>query len=78
VVSFTPRPLYPQGKSLRYPLDRKLGGPQSLSGRGGEENNFKPTPGIESAIAQPVASRYTGQLVTDRSVFLSAKSPHSD
>jgi hypothetical protein len=24
VVSFTPRPLYPQGKSLWYPLDRKL------------------------------------------------------
>jgi hypothetical protein len=25
VVSFRPWPLYPQGKSLRYPLDRKLG-----------------------------------------------------
>jgi hypothetical protein len=23
-VSFTPRLLYPQGKSLRYPLDRRL------------------------------------------------------
>jgi hypothetical protein len=29
VVNFTPRPLYPQGKSPRYPLDRRLGGPQS-------------------------------------------------
>jgi hypothetical protein len=29
VVSFTPRPLQPQGKSPWYPLDRKLGGPQS-------------------------------------------------
>jgi hypothetical protein len=28
VVSFTPWPLYPQGKSLLYPLDRRLGGPQ--------------------------------------------------
>jgi hypothetical protein len=28
VVSFTPRPLYPQGKSPWYPLDRRLGGPQ--------------------------------------------------
>jgi hypothetical protein len=25
VVSFTPRPLYPQGKSPRHPLDRRLG-----------------------------------------------------
>jgi hypothetical protein len=29
MVSFTPRPLYPQGKSSWYPLDRRLGGPQS-------------------------------------------------
>jgi hypothetical protein len=28
-ISFTPRPLYPQGKSPWYPLDRRLGGPQS-------------------------------------------------
>jgi hypothetical protein len=33
VVSFTIRPLYPQGKSHRYPLGRGLGGPQSRSGR---------------------------------------------
>jgi hypothetical protein len=33
VVSFTPRPLYSQGKSSRYPLDRKLNGPQSWSGK---------------------------------------------
>jgi hypothetical protein len=41
VVSFTPRPLYSQGKSPWYPLDRRLGGPQSRSGRGGEEKNLK-------------------------------------
>jgi hypothetical protein len=29
VVSFTPRPLYTQGKSPCYPLDRRLGGPQN-------------------------------------------------
>jgi hypothetical protein len=29
----------PQSKSLRYPLDRRLGGPQSRSGRGGEEKS---------------------------------------
>jgi hypothetical protein len=31
----------------RCPLDRRLGGPQSRSGRGSEENNSKPPPGIE-------------------------------
>jgi hypothetical protein len=38
----------PQGKkSPWYPLDRRLGGPQSRSGRGGEEKNTQPPPGIE-------------------------------
>jgi hypothetical protein len=40
VVSFTPRPLYPQGKSSWYALDRRLGWPQSRSGHGGEEKKF--------------------------------------
>jgi hypothetical protein len=39
VVSFTPWPLYSQVKSPWYPLDRRLGGPQSRSGRGGEEKH---------------------------------------
>jgi hypothetical protein len=47
VVSFTPRPFYLQGKSPRYPLDKRLGGPQIRSGRGGEEKNSQPPPGIE-------------------------------
>jgi hypothetical protein len=47
VVSFMPWPLFSQGKSPWYPLDR-LGGPQSRSGRGGEEKNSQPPPGIES------------------------------
>jgi hypothetical protein len=29
VVSFTPRPLYTPGESPLFPLDRRLGGPQS-------------------------------------------------
>jgi hypothetical protein len=37
----------PQGKSPWYPLDRRLGGPQSRSGRGGEEKNSQPPPEIE-------------------------------
>jgi hypothetical protein len=36
MVSFTPRPLYPREKNSRYPLDRRLGGPQNRSGRHGE------------------------------------------
>jgi len=35
VVSFKPWPLYDQGKSPWYALDRRLGGLQSRSGRGG-------------------------------------------
>jgi hypothetical protein len=37
----------PQGKSPWHPLERKLGGPQSRSARGGEERNSQPPPGIE-------------------------------
>jgi hypothetical protein len=48
VVSFTSRPLYRRGKSPHYPLNRRLGGPQSRSGRGGEEKNYQPPPEIES------------------------------
>jgi hypothetical protein len=62
VVTFTPRSLYPQGKSPRYPLDRRLGGPQSRSERGGEEKNPQPLPGIEPPTIQPVAQRCTTEL----------------
>jgi hypothetical protein len=37
VVSFTTQPLYPNGRSPRYPLCRRLGGHQSRSGRCGEK-----------------------------------------
>jgi len=39
---------YPQGKSPWYPLDRRMCGPQSNSGRGGEEKNSQPPPVIDS------------------------------
>jgi hypothetical protein len=42
VVSFTSLPLYPQENSLRYPLDTRLGGAQSRSGRYGEKKNLSP------------------------------------
>jgi hypothetical protein len=41
------RLLYPHGKSPWYPLDRRLGGPQSCSWHGGEEKNSQPPPGIK-------------------------------
>jgi hypothetical protein len=53
VVSFTPRPLYPQGKSSCYPLDRSLGVLQSCSGRGGEEKISQPPPGMEPQSSSP-------------------------
>jgi hypothetical protein len=45
VVSFTPRPIYPRGKSPRYPLNKRLCGPQSRSGK-----NIFPLPGIEPRL----------------------------
>jgi hypothetical protein len=38
VVSFMHGPLYHRRKSPRYPLDRRLGGPQSRFGRSGENS----------------------------------------
>jgi hypothetical protein len=52
---FHARPLYPHGKKPWYPFDRRLGGSQSRSGRGGEEKNSQPQPGLEPPIIQPVA-----------------------
>jgi hypothetical protein len=48
------RQLYTQGKSPWYPLDRRLGGPQSCSGRGGEEKNSQSSPGMEPENRSPV------------------------
>jgi hypothetical protein len=63
VVSFTHRPLYPQGKSPRYSLDRRLDGHQSRFARGGEGKNFQPLPGLEPPIIQPLAQGYPGSLL---------------
>jgi hypothetical protein len=40
VAFFTSLPLFRRGIIARYPLCRRLGGPQSLSGRRGEERNL--------------------------------------
>jgi hypothetical protein len=63
VVSFMPLPLYLQGKSPWYPLERRLDGPQNRSGRGVEEKNSQPLPGLEPPIIQLVAQRYLGSYV---------------
>jgi hypothetical protein len=55
VVSFTPWPLYPREKRARYPLYRRLGGPQSRSRRGGEEKSLINTQtGNWNPVIQPV------------------------
>jgi hypothetical protein len=41
-------------KSPWYPLDRRLGGSQSRSERGGEERNSQLLPGLEPPIIEPV------------------------
>jgi hypothetical protein len=54
VVSTTLQPLYP-GKT-RYPLYRRLGGPQ---GRPGRVRKISPPPGFDPLTVQPVVSNST-------------------
>jgi hypothetical protein len=55
VLKFTPRKIYPRGKSLHYRFERRLGGPQSRSGHCRLRKSL-PFPGIEprSSSLQPV------------------------
>jgi hypothetical protein len=50
------------GKSPWYPLDRRLHGPQSQFGCGGEEKNSQPLPGLKPLIIQPITQHYTTQM----------------
>jgi hypothetical protein len=59
VVSFTPLPLY-----LRYPLGRRLDGPQSQSGWHGENSWLYRDSNSEPSVVQPVASRYTDSTIS--------------
>jgi hypothetical protein len=54
--------LYPKGKSPRYPLGRRLGGPQSRSGCDGEEKNSQPMSRLEPPIIQPAVQGYATEL----------------
>jgi hypothetical protein len=62
VVSFTPRSLYIQRKSTWYTLDGRQREPQRWSGRGVEEKNSQPLPGLEHPIIQLVAQCYATEL----------------
>jgi hypothetical protein len=60
----------PPGKSPWYPFYRKLGGPQSRSGRYGEVNIFDPTGTRTPAfpVVQPVASHYNDWAIPAPSI----------
>jgi hypothetical protein len=72
VGHFTLRQLYPRGKSPRYPLDGRLGEPQSRSGKRGEEKirdsngTRTPTP----SVVQAIANRYTDYAIPAAHIFL--------
>jgi hypothetical protein len=60
------------GKETRYPLYRRLGGPQ---GRSGQVRKISPPPGFDPRTFQPVDSRYTDwaipvHLILEGTVFL--------
>jgi hypothetical protein len=55
-VNFTPRPRFTSGKEPSYPLSRRPGGSQKLSGRC-EEENLSSLPEFEPQPVQLVASR---------------------
>jgi hypothetical protein len=65
VVSFTPLPLYPQGKRPWYPLDRRLVGPQSRSGGSGVKKSSQPMSGLEPPIIQLIAQCQCHSLHTE-------------
>jgi hypothetical protein len=62
----------PPGKRPRYSFDRRLGGPQSRSGRYGEVKIFTLS-GLEfpsPLVVQPVASRYTDWAISLISILI--------
>ena len=54
----------PLGKT-RYPLHRRLGGPQGPSGR---VRKNSPPPGLDPRTVHPVASRYMDYAIPTRNV----------
>jgi hypothetical protein len=72
VVSFTPLPLYPRGKSPQHPLDRRLGGPQApvLTTWRRENSWLYRDSNSDSSLVQPVASRNTDYAITGRIIII--------
>jgi hypothetical protein len=58
----------------RYPLYRRLGGPQDRSGR---VRKISPPPGLDPRTVQPVASRYTDWAIAAHIKFLKYSQFHS-
>jgi len=56
MISFTPRPALTLGEAPQDPLDKRLSGPQSLSGRDGKDR-ISPAEKRTPAV-QPVAQFY--------------------
>jgi hypothetical protein len=60
MVIFTPRPLYPQGKSPCYPLDRRLGVDAVVKRR---IPSLRRESNPRTPIVQPVAQRYADGVI---------------
>ena len=54
-----PRPDLTSGRETRYPVYRKLGGPQ---GRSEQVRKISPPPGFDPRAVQPVENRYTNYV----------------
>jgi hypothetical protein len=55
-------PTLPPGKEPLVPIGEEAGWAQSRSGRG-DKKNSQPLPGLDPPIIQPVAQRYTVELL---------------
>jgi hypothetical protein len=73
IVSFTPRPLYPQRKNPGYPLDMRLGGPHGQFGCCGNEEKFAPV-GNRVRAVHPVARPYTDWAIPDSVLYYAVQS----
>jgi hypothetical protein len=58
-----------------YPLYRRLGGPQALSGR---VRKISTPPGFDPRTVQPVASRYNDWAITVHPRLLISKEHHKE
>jgi hypothetical protein len=70
---FTSLPLYFQGKSLRCPLDRSPGGPQSRSRRCRVEKNFLSLPEIEPRPSRPYLAYCFTNWAIPAPIFINTK-----